>query len=45
LVEEEFTFKQVKSLNAEIGWRPLSDKIIVVATDEDFHYGGDGMVV
>lgn len=28
----------------EIGWRPQSDKIIVVASDEEFHYGGDGRV-
>lgn len=27
---------------SEIGWRPQSDKIIVVATDEEFHYAGDG---
>ena len=26
----------------EIGWREHSDKIIVVATDEEFHYAGDG---
>ncbi|CAG2117865.1 unnamed protein product, partial [Medioppia subpectinata] len=26
----------------EIGWRDQSDKIIVVATDEEFHYAGDG---
>lgn len=29
---------------SEIGWRPQSDKIIVVATDEEFHYAGDGKV-
>ena len=28
----------------EIGWRPHSDKIIVVASDEEFHYAGDGKV-
>ncbi|XP_054158401.1 integrin beta-PS-like [Oppia nitens] len=26
----------------QIGWRDQSDKIIVVATDEEFHYAGDG---
>lgn len=29
----------------EIGWREHSDKIIVVATDEQFHYAGDGRVI
>jgi hypothetical protein len=27
-----------------IGWRNKSDKIVVVATDEVFHYAGDGKV-
>ncbi|KAJ6220769.1 hypothetical protein RDWZM_006581 [Blomia tropicalis] len=35
---------QVMVCEKEIGWRPQSDKIIVVATDEEFHYGGDGWI-
>ncbi|KAH9526918.1 Integrin beta-1 [Dermatophagoides farinae] len=33
---------QVMVCPEEIGWREHSDKIIVVATDEEFHYAGDG---
>ncbi|KAF7491918.1 Integrin beta-1 [Sarcoptes scabiei] len=33
---------QVMVCREEIGWRENSDKIIVVATDEEFHYAGDG---
>ena len=35
---------QVLVCKEEIGWRDQSDKIIVVATDEEFHYAGDGKV-
>jgi protocadherin alpha len=35
---------QVLVCKKEIGWRDQSDKIIVVATDEEFHYAGDGKV-
>lgn len=33
---------QVMVCGDQIGWRQQSDKIIVVATDEEFHLAGDG---
>ncbi|CAM6032044.1 unnamed protein product, partial [Sphagnum compactum] len=35
---------QVLVCKEVIGWRNKSDKIVVVATDEVFHYAGDGKV-
>jgi len=35
---------QVLVCKQQIGWRDQSDKIIVVATDAEFNYAGDGKV-